>query len=275
MSQVDLFILAAEQSADLQGSKLIEEILRIDPTLRIAAVAGPRMRKLPIETLFPMENLQVMGFIDVIFALPKIMRQFFAIRKTILEINPKAVICIDYPGFNLRLERSLRKKGFQGKLIHYICPTVWAWGKKRIPLMENHLDLLLTLFPFEKNCFSPEKLRVEHVGHPLISAIPPQTPKRENLLALFPGSRTSEIERNLPLQLAVAKKLQAEDPSMAIAISISHIEKETQIQRLAHNFPCRFAPPDKSYSLMQSAKLAIAAISSDSPLMPLQLNSEE
>ena len=131
----DVLILAAEPSADLQGAKLIEELLQQRPGLNIAAMAGPRMRALPIEALFPMENLQVMGFLDVAARLPKIARQFFAVRSRILALQPKGVVCIDYPGFHLRLERSLRKKGYRGKLIHYICPTVWAWGKKRIPLM--------------------------------------------------------------------------------------------------------------------------------------------
>lgn len=258
MPQIDLFLIAAEPSADLQGAKLIEALLTLAPHLRIAAVAGPRMRKLPIQTLFPMENLQVMGFIDVLKALPKIGKQFFAIRNTILSLNPKSVVTIDYPGFNLRLAKSLRKKKFPGKLIHYICPTVWAWGKKRIPLMEQNLDLLLTLFPFEKNCFSKSKMQIEHVGHPLTGAIPPNFQKREKILAIFPGSRHHEIERNLPLQLAVAKRIKAQDPSLQIAISISSLDKEEQIRNLVQDFPSLLIPPDKHYALMQTAQLAIA-----------------
>lgn len=258
MPNIDLFILAAEPSGDLQGTKLTEEIFKFCPDIRIGAVAGPLMRKLPINSLFEMENLQVMGFIDVFFSLPKIIYQFFKIRNTILKLNPKAVVCIDYPGFNLRLERSLRKKGYRGKLIHYICPTVWAWGKKRISLMEKNLDLLLTLFPFEKQCFPSSPLRVEYVGHPLVSAIPHSSERREHILALFPGSRNAEIERNLPLQLSAAEKIKALDPTIEIAISISSLDKEAQIRRLIKNFPCRLIPPEKHYQLMQTALVAIA-----------------
>ena len=154
MSPIDLFISSGEPSGDLQGSLLIEALLKERSSIRIGAVAGPRMRRLPIEPYFEMEQLSVMGFIDVIAAIPHLIRQFFQIRNKILELNPKAVVCIDYPGFHLRLEKSLRKKGYRGKLIHYISPTVWAWGKKRIPQMEKTLDLLLTIFPFEKKCFS-------------------------------------------------------------------------------------------------------------------------
>ncbi len=258
MSQIDVFIVAGEPSGDLHGAKLIEEMLLKNPKIKIAAVAGPLMRKLPILPLFRMEDLSVMGFIDVFLALPKIIRLFFSIRKKILSLNPKAVIFIDYPGFNLRLERSLRKQGFSGKLIHYICPTVWAWGKKRIPMMAKNLDLLLTFFPFEKGCFSHTKLRVEHVGHPLVSGIKKNKNQKSNILALFPGSRSSEIERNLPLQINTAKKLQKEDPSIHVVISIAAKEKEDLIKQLTSNFSCTFSDPEKTYELMETATLALA-----------------
>lgn len=257
MSQVDYYIIAGEMSGDLHGAKLISAMLAKNPNLKIAAVAGPQMRSFPIQSPFAIENLSVMGFIDVFFALPKIVRQFFAIRNSILKTKPKAVIFIDYPGFNLRLQNSLRKKKFTGKLIHYICPSVWAWGKKRIPLMEKNLDLLITLFPFEKEYFS-KKLRVEHVGHPLISAIAKNQNQRTNTLALFPGSRTKEITKNLPLQIAVAKQLQKEDPTLKIAISISHPEKESLIKEIAKTTECLFVPPENTYHLMKTAKLALA-----------------
>lgn len=252
MPQVtDLFLVAGEPSGDLQGAKLLEELLKQKPSLRIGAVAGPKMRALSIETHFPMENLQVMGFIDVLLALPKIARQFFAIRNKILSLNPKKVVCIDYPGFNLRLERSLRKKGYQGKLIHYICPTVWAWGKKRIPLMAQNLDLLLTILPFEPACFSKTNLPVRYVGHPLTQNVPPAAPRR--LLGLFPGSRRTEVERNFPLQLKAARRLASLDPSLELAVSIATPSLEPIIRRLAPDIL-----PMENYQLMASSRLALA-----------------
>ncbi len=240
-------------SGDAQGAKLIEALLKIHPELKIGAVAGPQMRKLPIREFFPMENLKTMGFLDMIPALPRLIRLFFAIRRNILELNPKAVLFIDYPGFHLRLERSLRKKGYQGKLIHFICPTVWAWGKKRIPLMAQNLDLLLTVFPFEKKCFLKTNLSVRYIGHPL--ALPIANFRSKNLfsgkiIGIFPGSRKTEIDRNLPLQLKIAKRLQAQDPSIQIAVSKTQIEI---------NAPGTMVVPlEESYELMRASHLAIA-----------------
>lgn len=262
----DLFILAAEPSADVQGAHLIQELLAQRPDLNISAVSGPRMRALPITTWAKMENLQVMGFLDVFLALPKIAQQFFQLRDYLLSLNPKAIICIDYPGFNLRLEKALRKRGYRGKLIHYICPSVWAWGKKRIYSMEKNLDLLLTIFPFEKNCFDATRLPVEYVGHPLVKAILDYTPL-ENfrktyslegpILGLFPGSRKTEIEKNLPLQIETAKKLLELNPKLQIAISVASKDREAQVWSLS-GLKATCIPPEHTYDLMRSCHLALA-----------------
>lgn len=250
---MDLFIATGEMSGDLHGAKLIHELLAQRPNLQIGAVAGPKMRELPITEFFPMESLRVMGFIDVFLALPKLARQFFAIRNQILKLNPKAVVFIDYPGLHLRLARSLRKKGFKGKLVHFICPTVWAWGKKRIPQMAKTLDLLLTLFPFEKKCFAHTKLPVQYVGHPLalsVSQFKPSRPLQGKILGLFPGSRKTEIEKNLPIQLAAARKLKKLDPSLQIAISMTQFPMDAP--------DAIIVPPDQNYELMRSSRLALA-----------------
>lgn len=257
--KMDLFILAAEPSADLHGANLIKEIFKLRPSLQIGAVAGPKMRELPISAFFKMENLCVMGFIDVIRALPKIIQQFFLIKKKIIDLNPKVLVCIDYPGFNLRLEKALRKKGYRGKIVHYISPTVWVWGKKRVDVLAKTVDLLLTFFPFEKPYFSHTPLCVHYVGHPLIAQIPLETsPKRKKLLALFPGSRQKEIERNFPIQLKVAKKLLELDPHLEIGVSVSHLDKMELLRRLSQKMAIIFYPPEKNYDLMRSAQLALA-----------------
>src|SRR5580692_6520059 len=132
---VDLFVFAGEKSADLHGERLLVALKQHHPDIRIAGVGGPRMRALGMHSILHMEQFQVMGFIDVFFALPSLIRHFYTVAKAIRTLRPKGVLTIDYPGFNLRLARHLRKKQFPGKICHYICPSVWAWGKKRIPLM--------------------------------------------------------------------------------------------------------------------------------------------
>lgn len=255
----DLFIVAAEPSADLHGANLSQEILKLRPQLKIGAVAGPKMRPLPIKTFFLMESLSVMGFLDVLLDLPKIIRQFFKIRSKILELNPKAIVFIDYPGFNLRMEKSIRKRGYLGKIIHYISPTVWVWGKKRVKTLDKTVDLLLTFFPFEKQYFAETSLLVKYVGHPLTANIPSQAlVQKKKILALFPGSRKKEIERNFPLQLQAAKKLLKLDPEIKIGISISSKEREELLRHFIQDLPVILYPPEKNYELMANAQIALA-----------------
>jgi lipid-A-disaccharide synthase len=246
-NSLDLFISVGEASGDLYGAKLAESLLKKDPSLKIGGSLGPKMRKLPIHEFFRMEDLCVMGFIDVLLSLPKIILRFYRTRKKILELEPKTVIFIDYPGFHLKLEKSLRKKGFKGKLVHFICPTVWAWGKKRIKTMEENLDLLLTIFPFEPKCFAHTKLPVRYIGHPLKEIIDNYSYKHfidGKIIALFPGSRKKEIKRNLPLQLKVAKRLQALDPTLQIAVSKVQVPGTLYVE--------------DTYELMRSSFLALA-----------------
>jgi lipid-A-disaccharide synthase len=125
--------------------------------------------------------------------------------------------------------------------------------------MAQNLDLLMTLFPFEKECFAHTPLNVAYVGHPLTAAIPPiQKRKTSNLLALFPGSRAAEIERNFSLQLNVAKRLMNKDPGIQVAVSISHPDREERLKTIASGLPVRFVPPERNYELMRECHLGLA-----------------
>src|SRR3990167_4995403 len=163
----DIFMVAGEVSGDKLGGTLVESILKKQKDLELIGIGGPEMRAHGLFPIIPMEELQVMGFIDVIKHLPRLFKIFRRTVQTILDLNPKVVVTIDYPGFNLRLAKKLRKKGYQGKICHVVCPSVWAWGKKRIQTLADNYDLLLTLLPFEKPLFGKTSLRVEYIGHPL------------------------------------------------------------------------------------------------------------
>jgi lipid-A-disaccharide synthase len=224
----DLFIIAGEVSGDQLGEGLLQALYKKNPALKIIGVGGPKMRAAGMEVIYPMEDLQVMGFVDVLFALPRLIKKFYKTVDAILKAQPKIVVTIDYPGFNLRLARTLRKKGFRGKICHYICPSVWAWGKKRIPMMAENLDLLLSVLPFEKKLFAATKLRVEYIGHPLIQKIVPQETFDSHLIAFFPGSRTKEIERNLPYFLRLIEKL----PTYRYVVSVAQEKYRPLIQKM-------------------------------------------
>lgn len=270
MSTPDLFLFAGEPSGDFHGYELLKALRKNFPDLKVGGVGGPLMRSEKFQTFAPMEDFQVMGFSDVLFSLPKLVKRFSEIRNHILKSQPKAVIFIDYPGFNLRLAQSLRKRGFKNKLVHYIAPTVWAWGKNRIQKMAKSLDLLLTIFPFEEEFFKESSLKVNYVGNPIMSALQNYVYKEgwqkriavnKELIAVFPGSRQGEIKRNFPLHLRAMALLKKELPHLQFAVSLVSADLLPLIKKIAEDLHFQdFEIVEKSFSydLMRFAKAAIA-----------------
>lgn len=270
-----IFIFAGEPSGDLHGSCLIKALREWVPDSEIAGVAGPRMRAEGLKVLIPSESFEVMGFSDVFAALPSLWKQFCLVRNAILAGDYKVVVLIDYPGFNLRLAQALRKKGFKGKIVQYISPTVWAHGRSRIRHMAKTLDLLLTIYPFEAACFAKTSLPVVYIGNPLqerlgIAALDPQWREKVGLdasdefVAIFPGSRGGEVKRNLSVQLKAAVCLKKTFPTTRFAISCTHPDAKRLIkQALEATDPCFqkdivLIPKEFTYEAMRECRTAIA-----------------
>jgi len=266
-----LFLVAGEMSGDLLGSLLAKYLNRKMPQFPLFGVAGPMMCKEGVRTIGVFDKLQVMGIGDVIKGLPNLIKQFKTVERTILEQQPKAVIFIDYPGFNIRLAESLRSKGYQGKLIHYVCPSVWVWGKRRIPRMARSLDLLLTLFPFEPPLFANTSLKTVSVGHPIEEQISIYDyfdgwkksvglPEDKPLLAVFPGSRKGEIEKTFPLQLEALKFWLSRYPETVIGISCVNQELKSLLKKMSSDLldKISFVPSHYTYELMRDARCALA-----------------
>lgn len=269
-----IFVFAGEPSGDQHGGCLVHALKEMQPELHIDGVAGPRMRGENIEGPLVMEDFAVMGFSDVIRSLPRLIQQFLTVRQTILTQSPDAVILIDYPGFNLRLAKSLRKKGYQGKIIQYVSPSVWAWGPERAIEMAKSYDLLLTIFPFEQAYFSKTSLKVQYVGSPIQEQIRSHSyddlwktavgiPQTASLIALFPGSRTGEITRNLPLILEAALLQKHAHPESVFGISCANEILRPQVQAIVDRFDSLkqsvyFVPKTYTYELMRDSKCAVA-----------------
>lgn len=235
--QPDIFMIAGETSGDQLGGSILEALLAQQKNLDVIGIGGPCMRAQGLFPTTPMEELQVMGFIDVLRHLPRLIKIFRKTVRTILDLNPKVVVTLDYPGFNLRLAKSLRRHGYQGKICHVVCPSVWAWGKKRIKTLENCYDLLLTLFPFEKPLFKNTPLHVEYIGHPLVQKVTYNTTSEAHLIAFFPGSRRQEIERNLPFYLRLIPSLQKLHPELQFILSLSQEKYRPLLEQMVGSLP--------------------------------------
>jgi len=197
-------IVAGEASGDNLAAGLIQAVRHRLPDTVFAGVAGPRMRAAGCHSLFPMEDLAVMGLVEVLKHLPRLFSIRKQLRRHFLENPPDIFIGVDAPDFNLGLEHALKRAGIP--TLHYVSPSVWAWRKYRVRKIAASVDCMLTLFPFEERFYERQQMPARCVGHPLADLITDevdQAQARRHLalehngpvVALLPGSRVGEIQR--------------------------------------------------------------------------------
>jgi len=224
-----IYLIAGEPSGDLLGSRLMRAIISKAPETEFFGVGGESMNREGLSSLFDIKELAVMGLLEVVPSIPRILKR---IRQTVADIErvkPDVVVTIDSWSFSARIHQALRKKNLHIPQVHYVAPQVWAWKKKRARTMYKYIDLLLTLFPYEPKYFTPYHLKAEFVGHPVIESTviyANKTDFRERfniapdkkILALLPGSRKNEVARLLPVFLSAAEEFYSKNPNFVFVI---------------------------------------------------------
>lgn len=262
-----IMVIAGEVSGDMHAASLVRELQRLMPGTRFCGIGGDRMRALGVETVFDIRDMAVMGFTEVIRRLPFFRKAFHETLAMALRRKPDAVILVDYPGFNLRLARKTHAAGL--KTFYYICPQVWAWNQRRIPRMAASVDLLLAIFPFEKQVFAGTPLRVEFVGHPLVDEIHESLAEPlgelpwqgEPRVALLPGSRAQEIRRILPCICGAAARINRLMPGASFLIPTPSAEIEQLVRSIladTREKPARLAvAPGGTRQVLRQARAAL------------------
>ncbi|HEY5892821.1 MAG TPA: lipid-A-disaccharide synthase [Chthoniobacterales bacterium] len=233
-----LYLVAGELSGDTHGAALMRDIaIQSAAPVEFSGAGGPEMQRLAGKNFTEWTSHAVVGLWEVIKNYGYFRRQFHRMIAEIGEIKPDAVILIDYPGFNLRLAKALRGKFPQLKIIYYISPQVWAWNRGRIPKMAKWLDLMICLFPFEKELYDRSGLRTEFAGHPMLDELEKKRLAAAHydadLVGLFPGSREREIRKILPIMLESALLLAEKYPQLRFAIPAASEKLETLIRSMA------------------------------------------
>ena len=223
MKSQTIYFVAGEASADNHGAALMRSLRELGVDLNFIGRGGPQMRSITGEQFKNwIDDAAVLGLWEVIKKYGYFRGQF---RETLDEIEnnkPDAVVLIDYPGFNLRLARALRKQSPKRKIIYYISPQVWAWNRGRIKKMACFLDLMLCIFPFETGLYTKSGLRAVFVGHPMIErlrATKLKTERDPRLIGLFPGSRSREVRKIFPVLLEAVRLLLRRQPDLRFEVA--------------------------------------------------------
>lgn len=262
----EILIVSGESSGESYGAELVKEMKKFDREIKFFGVGGEEMKKEGVEILFNVQELSIIGIVEVI---PHLYKLYKMKKKIVSEAKKRKLLCailIDSPDFNLRLAKELRKNNIP--VIYFISPTVWAWREGRIKKIKKYVSLLLIIFPFEKEIYERAKVPYIFVGHPLKDRIKIDL-ERENLkrslgldsklpiISILPGSRKSEIKNHLPILLESLKELRKELEFKAFLIKAPGIP-DSLINSLVKDNEIEIVEKDR-YKFMACSDIALAS----------------
>lgn len=257
------YIIAGEASGDLHGSNLMKAIATHDPNADFRFWGGDLMQEVGGTIVKHYRELAFMGFVEVVMNLRTILKNISSCKKDIESYQPDVIIFIDYPGFNLRIAKWAKTKGFVTH--YYISPQIWAWKENRIKAIKRDVDHMYVILPFEKTFYEEKhQYSVHFVGHPLIDAIANRKQVDENtfrkefqlderpIIALLPGSRKQEITKMLSVMLSIINDF----PSYQFVIAGAPSQDQQFYQRFIEKLDVKFVS-NRTYDLLSIANAAL------------------
>ena len=239
--QLTIALVAGETSGDILGAGLIRTLKKHHPNIKFVGIAGPLMQAEGCQAWYEMDELSVMGIVEVLGRLRRILAIRRDITKRLIDLKPDVFIGIDAPDFNLSLEGKLKQAGI--KTIHYVSPSVWAWKQKRVFKIKRNTNLILAFLPFEKAFYDKFDVPCRFIGHKMADDIPlepNQTAMRQQLgipvdcqcLALLPGSRHAEVTLLSEPFLKAAQLLRDKFPDLHIVVPLVNSKRRAEFEQI-------------------------------------------
>jgi len=219
-----LYLIAGEPSGDRLGAALMAGLKALSPGVEFHGIGGPLMQAEGMVSLFPMEELSIMGLVEVLPKYRALKRRIAEAAADVLVAQPAALITIDSPDFCLRVAALVKQSRPDLRTIHYVAPSVWAWRPGRAAKMARHIDHVLALLPFEPPYMQAAGMTCDFVGHPVVSE-PLASPEERAVMAgegplllALPGSRKGEVSRLCPVFGATIARLKAQHPTLRVVL---------------------------------------------------------
>lgn len=239
-----ILIAAGEASGDSHAAKVVEALreARRDADIEFFGIAGPKMREAGVEPVVMADELSIVGLAEIGRALPIFLRAFRKIKHAADTRKPDVAVLVDFPDFNLKLARSLKRRGIG--VVYYISPQLWAWRQYRIRTIRKYVDLLITILPFEKDWYAARGVtHVEYIGSPLAREVHVGRSKEEfcsehlldpskSIITLLPGSRHKEIVRILPVMIEATERVRESVPGIQFVVPVSSAANRIDVERL-------------------------------------------
>lgn len=263
-----IWLLAGETSGDELGAKLIKALRHFNPSLKFCGVGGPKMQEQGLELLFPMQDLAVMGLVEVLPKIRMLSNRLNQAVEHIKTVRPDVVVTIDSPGFSLRLLKRIADLSIPR--VHYVAPQVWAWHESRVKKFPGLWEKLLCLLPFEKEFFSKHGLQSTFVGHPILETEvhhgnaeqfrqDHQLSDKAPIVLFMPGSRRSELPKLMPVFKQTLSLLKRQLHDVTAVIPTSPLAKE-RVLHMVNDWPVKpiiIHDPQDKYNAYAAANAAL------------------
>jgi lipid-A-disaccharide synthase len=263
-----VLIVAGEKSGDNYGAALVRRFRETGPPRRFFGIGGSAMEAEGVECLFPMEDLALMGLVEIVAHLPRLRRMLRRLKAEVRNRKPQAAVLIDSPDFNLRLAKRLKKSGIP--VLYYISPTVWAWRRGRLKAIRKSVTRMMLIFPFEREIYDQAGIPATFVGHPLLERLGPTRSRAEffagleldplrPLVVLMPGSRRGEVSSHLPVLCRALPSIERESGAQFVLIRAEDLDEEFLKSRIPAGGPPIRIIDRGAYDAVAAADLVLSA----------------
>ena len=264
-----VLLSCGEASGELYAAGLVRELLALDPEIECFGLGGDRLRKAGAEVLVDLNEISVIGLVEVVGKVPALKRAQTTLVESAAERRPDVAVLIDFSGFNLRLSKKL--KSLEIPVVYYVSPQVWAWRRRRLKTIKKTVDKMLVILPFEEQFYRESGIAATFVGHPLVDIVRSQEDrsaflqrigldKNRPLVALMPGSRPLEIELHLPVLVSAIRRMKGRRPDLQfVLLKASTVELADVSGRLGEASSSVHILSESNYEGLSHADVAIVA----------------